>query len=496
MECYGTDQRRGVKCCLFFILLLLLNLGCGVGATKKSEMDRARALINDKKYEEAAEHLENLYSKYPSDSQVAYFLAQAHLGAGGFEMLEFVSQVTAPQEVEIELAGKKIIECDEGSIQRYQGQDIRCMLVRVSEHLFNADNSHILRAKFLLRRHFPTANGTRSDINFVSALVETGSALSRFKLLLELGAPAHSSMTIAPRLSYVIHQIKNMLREFFWGLIRARFSYQKIRKLIATVDGRPILKIGKESLVFSEYLNEQEIFSFFPQAIRQYGPSIDRELNRQTSELIQHLPVGLLRILKNVGFITFEKNVVVTAFQYGSAVDSFLQLATTTAEKPVQAPLEEMHFFETVWQNPPPILFKFKMALVQAWEHELGDPIVKYYEDTSKEWTDLGVLVSTWTSWWENAPTSQQKQQMLEVLKNLGQQYPIISTPPAKMGGGDFGHWAEEVLKIFEKEMRYILSGGYGEVDPFPQHKIDQANELLKKSSSWVERNLWAGNEK
>lgn len=194
---------------------------CAVGLSEQSRIDHAYGLLNRRAFSEAVATLEQDLVEHPANPTFSVLLAHAHLGASGFELIRFLSDLSEDQEGIPELGIARMPDCAAEKLATIRRTRLHCVLIRLIKRMPEADDPHVARARVLLREAYPDAALAPEDVNFLSAFVEIGSAISRLR-------PNAVENHALP-----LETIQSELRH---GIVRARHSYRRIGRYIADLE--------------------------------------------------------------------------------------------------------------------------------------------------------------------------------------------------------------------------------------------------------------------
>jgi hypothetical protein len=463
--------------------LTALALGLGLAAcsaiqSARSRTDRAVALMNREDYADALALLEPEHAAHPSDNHVTVLLAQAHLGAARLEMLELADHVMSGRFTGGEVELSMHADCPTGPIRSVRESDARCIFFRILRELPPADDPHVLRARDLLRAAYPDAPHTPTDINFLAAFVELSSALSRVKAFLLQGAfdqPTEAKFT------FVIHNAKILLDELQQGLKRARYSYGKVSRFVAT--------LGHQKLVFSEDIGVPALLRFGADVLRESKEEIDSQLNGAFAGALGNVGSGFVEVLRSLDVAQFAgsgEGSLQTAFMFESAINTLLKAVADNMES-----ASPVNVFEVAWSNPPRIFSHLSEAATRTWESESPAPLKEYLAATQSDWDELERLRYGWENWVNAELTPDQRDGLLSYLRMRHQLDPRLSGLPAQLTSENLRRWQTGFTAALEDALLAVLDG----TDPFVP-KLDpgqtaDGRALLQASLDWINRNLW-----
>lgn len=478
-----------------FSLLGVLSLGgfsCSGNRSSQSNLDRIKDLMNHGRYFQAIGLLEREQQLDPKNQGIGLLLAEAHLGAAGFELFELASAVFGRQNsVRLNLIVEP--DCSLDQISQVGGFDIRCLVYRVMKHIPDIESYHFVRAKELLRKYYPEPTQSPVDVNFLSALVELSSAIGRVRKMISIdlvneviSRPGEDRPFVA--FEIIAHQLKRFLDELIKGFKRATHSYQKVSNHLKTIDGRPIVKIGNNYLIFDENLDISRILYFFGSVVHEYGDDIDDELNELVSEEISKLGPGVLRFLRQMDLLTFRgegSQMVRTWFDFSGHISSFLNQSAEEIHEDTQ-----INLFEFVWSSPPQIFKNFSQSISESWDTEDATLLRKYFKDTEEQWKLLDLLSHQWTNWLEDSLDKSQRTAIsdyFEFMKTIGEG---IDLPPARRNSHELFLWQDRSVVKMSGHLNKIFKGEVEDIDLDPD-QVREGRALLELTTYWISTNLW-----
>ena len=344
----SKKHRTGIAALL--ISVALLTNGCSLFQSARSRTDRAVSLMNHGNYSAAVSLLEQEHGNHPDDHHVTVLLAQAHLGSAKLEMLELADHVMSGQARSGAIELKARPDCPAGPIKDVHDSDAGCILLRILTELPAADDPHVLRARDLLRAAYPDPVHTSTDINFLAAFVEFSSALARTRAFIIKGQ-IQGPQDI--QISAFIHQSKGLLDELQQGLKRARYSYGKVSRFVANLDGKPLIEIGGQKLVFNEDIGVPALLRFMAAVLHESADQIDSQLNTASAGALGNLGSGFVSVLQSLDLANFggeTGQMLVSTLHFESAIGAALSSVADGVEKD-----EHFDVFSQAWKDPPRI---------------------------------------------------------------------------------------------------------------------------------------------
>ena len=459
-------------------------------------MDRANKAMDERNYAQAKSILQEEVAKNPDDPRVKVLLAQADLGLSGFAIMDFIQSVSREQTPDSDIDLAIMPKCDSGPIKKLQGADIRCVVLRVVEHLPDPDDANFAEARQLLRDAYTDPRKTPQDVNFLSAIVELGSALTRGRKLLERSAWLKDNKgrdVDRQNFTFVVHHLKRFVEELQFGFKRVRYSYRKLRQYVVNLDGKPVVKIGDSELVFSEDLNGPSLLRFAAEVIAQYKESVDEQMNDGLEHVMENLPPGLVHILWHLDDIflsDFYGRLFGTDFRFHSAITKLIGQALGDREKD-----PDFDMLELIWKHPPKILAALPGDVKQAWNSEVPDALLSYAHDTQNQWDEFRSLSDEWTAWTNANMTHEGNDALRDYLFTLRSVDPRVQVPPESPDIDQMRKWQASMIAVARDAGMKILEG---KVPGIPQFADDQklwGIDLLGRTLDWFDRNFWTLNQ-
>jgi hypothetical protein len=495
---FGT--REGAGAWLAFVFLAVS--ACGTSAPERNrleELDRARQLIDRKEYLQAVESLDSSLKYWPGDQGFAELLGSAHLGAAGFELLPFVKRVLGAQDtVPLGLYDEPV--CAAGAVEHFSELEFNCALYRIMKQLPPVDDFHFLAARNVYRQYFGDPKSTHSHVNFISGLVEFGSALTRARVLLnsELVSTAKEALATDMMkfpLDPAIHHLKRGIDELNRAIERFRYSYSELNKLIAAQEGTPLLTIGGRTLLFNGSLQIGDFVRFLGDIVYDRGEALDRELSEAATQRVNALAPGFLTLfdILTTGVLPVEgpafPQLTVSGrlkTGFGIFVRNWMYAAAERSDLRV-----EVRFFELAWTNPPPLVRDFMKAAQDSWDLESGDPLRAYFIRTGPEWLEFKEIANDWNSWLYEDLDSASRQQVFSAIQPKTEIQQLALTPPATFEPASFKSWMVYLNGFFAQQVDGVLTGLPVESNPFTSPQVVEGLLLLDRTNSWCDRNFY-----
>ena len=275
-------------------------IACTANRSERSEIDRAVKSMDQGNYPQAKEEIQAQLNNHPGDPKLMVLLAEADLGLAGIQLLDFLQTVSEGQAVSTDLDLLTMPPCDSGKLEKLKEADIRCIMLRVIQHLPDPDDPNFSEARDLLEKAYPDAKVAPLEVNFLSSIVDLGSALGRAKILLQKTAWFRDNQVKTmdrENFHFAVHHLKNELQELTDGFKRARYSYAKISHFVVSMDGKPVIKIGNKELAsMGEDIDLPTILRFAKDVVVSYRDNIDGQLNISLSESLSKMAPATMAV--------------------------------------------------------------------------------------------------------------------------------------------------------------------------------------------------------
>jgi hypothetical protein len=403
-------------------------------------------------------------------------------------MLDFVNQVMGAQPPQSTLDVAVMPNCGSDPIKELGGTDLRCLFYRILERLPEPDDPGFLKAQTLLRETYPDATSTPTETNFLIAFVELGSGLARVKAFLQpLDTSGTDGANKAFKLS--VHHLKRFFTELQNGLIRMRYSYQKVSQFVVQQDGKPLVEVGNQKLVFSEELGVPAILRFLGAVIHENAVSVDGQLNEVARDAIYQLGRGTLETLRALDLASFQGDGfddLQVMFQFESGIEElFAQLADSIEQK------QTFDIFEMAWNDPPRILAKFADSARKSWNEENLTYLQNYYLVTQNQWVELQRLEADWPFWFQNELDQSQRDGLLLFLQRAHREDPRLSGFSGEVTLESLKNWQTAFVTGMISALKQALDGHAPEIPNLNAQAALDGILLLQRTQDWVNQNLW-----
>lgn len=249
---------------LWIIGLAALLQGCAPETADKyntaENENEAVALLNEHQYEKAVWLIENRNGPLPEDQKMRFLLAQAYLGQAGIEPLAFAARVSGEQGGNSELQSL-FPNCSNAALKGFSGVEAKCLVKRVAVQAPDADRRELARARELFRRAYPDPATAPAWANTLIGVVETVSVVQRAgKIYLYARKFKEGSNRFDPAgFFWLQKQIRLAEQEAREALKRARYSGDKVSRLVSGVNGDQIFDRLKGELKFKAQTGIQHI---------------------------------------------------------------------------------------------------------------------------------------------------------------------------------------------------------------------------------------------
>lgn len=473
------------------LLIIIIGGGCSKQHTSiEDELTHGKMLLDQGKYDNAVTYLADALSyttnnvqatlplPSPNYTDLAQLLAHAHLGAAGFKLLDFLNATIGQQDSStLDLYVEP--SCNPAPMSTWDTPDGMCFLYNAMKHFPDADNPHILAAKQLFRQYFPDPSQTASDVNFLSAFVEIGSALNRFKILYNRELVIQMQSALAGDLStfpfeVTIHNLKNMFPEINHGILRMKWSYDQMSQLMSALNGLVILSYGGRTMEFNQTIQPSDFVRFAARIAQDQGTLMDSYLSYIATNRLNQLRSGwLLPAVQVANSGSYSAGVL-------NALADSMDISTSNKQQKVS-----ITFFDLLWKDPPLIVNRLFVAAQEAWDTESGDPMRNYFAVTGSDWLELKALISDWNTWLNEdiSPSANQT-----IVAN-------ITPPPMPLDLSNLNNleaWATKTGSIFYAGTAPILKGQNSSASQlFIPEQIQQGISLMNRTNVWMDKDFY-----
>jgi hypothetical protein len=149
---------------------------------EEARIERITALIDSRGYDSIINWYER--SKQSDQKKYARFYALAKLGKGGFNPIEMIPKILAPQTFQSYERAKLFGNCSNQKLESFDKPEVRCLVVRMMNQLPNPNNRYLIEAKQILSDM--AQNGELSSADYTLLLiVETALIVKRVGNVLE-----------------------------------------------------------------------------------------------------------------------------------------------------------------------------------------------------------------------------------------------------------------------------------------------------------------------
>ncbi len=243
-----------------------------------SEQKRAIELLNERRFSEVISLLEDTDS--PDKQRL---LAQAHLGASGFELLPFIRSVLNEQDLRgwDELLTFARSGCEAQKVELKSAPKVPpiCGLIRAlnqvpfqsiferSEAVTHIQSAHRIYSYLALTSSKPSDHFEYSISAMLLLAAHIRSLVDETNVVV-LKRYADLTLSDAMRVDHhLIHHSKGALLRFLDIAQGLRLSYRDFAKLIRSQDGKVLLSVNGVPLVFSDQLTEEKLLLWVREVI-------------------------------------------------------------------------------------------------------------------------------------------------------------------------------------------------------------------------------------
>lgn len=149
---------------------------------ERAKVERITALIDAKSYDSII----NWYEDAAHSEQVDYerYYALAKLGKGGFDPIDIIPKILAPQTFRSNQRARLFGDCDNRQLESFEAPEIRCLVVRLMNQLPNVNHVSLLEGEAILAQMAAQKKLSSADYTLL-LLVETSIIVKRVGNILE-----------------------------------------------------------------------------------------------------------------------------------------------------------------------------------------------------------------------------------------------------------------------------------------------------------------------
>ncbi len=498
---------------LFAALLALVS--CTLNKTEDSKKDRSMSLLNERRYEESIEELEQALRDNPKDRSNALLLAMAHIGRANAELFQLLGAVLAHQSVPPPslLAA---VRCGDEPWDNLQNKSVACLATRILRQVPEEPNLNMARAQALIRDYYRDYRGTSSDINFLAAYIELYRILNRTRVLTskKFGAEitkvriTHKKFedVTTPEFekadalfAFTVRELKAMGEEFMHFFRRMKYSYSKLATYTKSIDGKPMLEYKRHRLIFDDEMTVSRIFKFMVNAMEDEKGDTDRNLNRKLSGFLEKWAPEIVKIARRLRYVSGPEEAldrITTSIQFESFIRDFLTRLGNSA----RGPASDIPFFlrddfdraaDVFWETPPGIFGDLSSALRQSWDSESLRAMAEYHRKSAPDWTELADVLALWKKVSEDSSGTYAGHKMRDSIFERRRLDASYLRFPDKISPESVHGWLREVVTEAGRYEQDYLSGKYsanGEL-PLPARRA-LVHEAWTRTKAWCEKNL------
>ncbi|MBI3542320.1 MAG: hypothetical protein HY075_03460 [Deltaproteobacteria bacterium] len=311
------------------------------------------------------------------------------------------------------------------------------------------------KARAVLRADFAEPAKAATDVNFLAAFVELGSAFARLKVLLKrsLVLEIQTDASLRPAdlpFELVIHHLKRFFTELTNGFTRARYSYGKVSKFVVGYQGKPLVKIQNHTFVFSEEIGLTSIARFALDVLHDNSYTVNYDINHFIQQNLQGMGAGVVRVLHVLDRVQFQEGFtdrLRIAFHFQTA---FSRLLGRLADDP--GSFAQVDVFTLLIGTPPAILRELGHSFQKSWDEEDGAHLRRYLETTKGQWNQLNGLLVDWEEWSKTKLTGDQQAAILAYVKTLQSEYPDVFAAPVHLDSDSLRDYQAKAIALDRRE--------------------------------------------
>jgi hypothetical protein len=500
------------------LLLLLLLSSCSLNQTDEAKKDRSMALLNQRKYAQSVDELEASLRANPNDRSTALLLAMAHIGHADAEMLQLFSAVLGKQEHPAPALLAKV-KCNDEPWDSLKDESIACVASRILRQVPDELNGDVARSQQLLRQYYGNPKVTSADVNFFAAYVETYRLLNRFNALASPATGArfdelHLDNTKFDDISspefekadslfgYLVRELKTMGDEFMQVYKRLKYSYSKLAKYTASIDGKPLVSYKGHVLIFDEDMSVSRIARFAITVLEDEEGKADDRLNANVSGILARSMPQLVRVAQRLRYVsgpTMAWNRISTAFRFERLFKDFLKGLSGGLGRGPSADLSGWMVTEVekagneMWEHPPGIFGDFLNAMKDSWDSESLRALSAYHKASAPEWEELSAICRLWGEVRDNKADRFEGRRMVKDLVARREANRDYLKFPDTVDARSVNTWLRDVLtegSIYERN--YELGKYSSNLKPPSHARVALVHEAWARSVTWLDHNVLA----
>ncbi len=499
-------------------LLALANFAaCSLNKTEESQKDRSMALLNERKYDQSVQELEASLQSNPRDRSTALLLSMAHVGKANAEMLQLFGMVLGRQG-NPPPGVLSTVQCSDEPWEDLRDKSIECIVTRILQQVPDEPNRNVIRAQMLLREYYPQPAATAADVNFFAAYVELYRVLNRVRVLsspaitkkleeLRLEEKTFENLSSAEfeeadaQFSFIVRELKAMGDELMHIFRRLKYSYSKLAKYTASIDGKPLLEYKEHKLVFDEEMSVARIAKFVIAVLNDEEGEADKRINNNISGLLNKAAPEIMKLARKLRYASGPAEAwdkISTSFKFERAIKQFLRgLQGGMDGRSPNADLsawmvEEVETATNVmWENPPGIFGDFVQSLRDSWNGESMRPLVAYSKISAPEWRELSEILKLWDKVRANGDDRFEGRKMSKTLVQRRENDPQYLAFPVTVNAGTIKNWLSEIVREAHQYEKDYERGKFS-VDNIPPSadRVALVREAWTRTKSWLEKNV------
>lgn len=499
-----------------WLLLLFVLSACSLNQTDEAKKDRSMALLNQRKYERSVDELENALRANPNDHSTALLLAMAHIGRANAEMLQLFSAVLGKQENPPPALLARV-KCNDEPWDSLKDESLACVASRILRQVPDQLNPDVARSQQLLRQYYDNPKITSADVNFFAAYVELYRLLNRFNALsspataarfddLHLDNAKFDDIT-SPEFEkadslfgYVVRELKTMGDEFMQVYKRLKYSYSKLAKYTASIDGKPIVSYKDHVLIFDEDMSVARIAHFAITVLEDEEGKTDERLNANVSGLLARAMPEMERMAQRLRYVsgpTLAWERISTAFHFEKLFKDFLKGLSGGIGRGPSADLSGWMVDEVekagnvLWEHPPGIFGDFLNAMKDSWDSESLRALSAYHKASAPEWEELSAICRLWGEVRDKGADRFEGRRMVKDLVSRRERDREYLKFPENPDARSVNVWLREVAdegSIYERN--YELGKYSSDLKPPGAARRALVHNAWTRTRAWLDRNV------
>ncbi len=471
---------------VIFTVCILAQVGCS--RSERSIFDESESLLNQRKFSEAIQLLENEIVNHPS-LKLKTQLGYAYLGKSGVEILAVAQNIIYLKSIkldEVESQSSMNQECphlpDALNIHR-----IPCLPLFKFDGFPDSQNPYLIKALSIFKEIYPDPANTSQEINLLLAEVNLGIAASNYGHLLNDQQEIKNKNTLINRdleiaeVSLTLKYFKRTMDSFFIGIKHLFYSYGKIKRFLDKFNGKSLVKIGNYTYYGSEYTSFDDFFNFLmSSAQKEFYQEADSSAPVKTlSSLSQTISQGLywLRLKIDNGSENFLSDFYLHSLRFSSHI--FPKRLGFSSNLNFNGGLFSQKYIL------PKSIQRLIDSLKKSWKEEDAKFLYDEIDQIHDEFNELEKLTLEWDRFWYQLDSKEQLA-LKDSADHFLNRIPVINVDPTQnIEVTGLQKWNQQSMTELNAWAQYMISVA-------PQNRsINQLPYLINRTENWINDNLW-----